>query len=76
MSFINFIKHVQRLPDRRADCVTPVDKLPIIAYMRIEIIKQFLRDFNADFWHTAIFSCEYYQRVATSVHTPPDHTIT
>jgi len=64
MSFIDLIEHTECFANRGPDRVASVDELPVVTDVLVEIIKQFLRNLDADLRHTLVFVEKYLQRDA------------
>lgn len=65
--FIDLIEHIERLADRCPNRVASIDELPLVTDVLVEVIKQFLRDLDADLRHTLVFSEEYLHSVAQHI---------
>jgi len=61
------IEHIECLADRCPDRVASVDELSVVTDVFVEVIKQFLRDFDADLRHTLVFAEEYLHSVAQPI---------
>jgi hypothetical protein len=48
---VDLIEDVQRLPDGRADRVAPIDELPVVADVLVEVLEQLLGNLDAYLGH-------------------------
>lgn len=76
MAFVDFVEEIECFPDRRADRLASIDELAVFADVIVEIIEQFLRDFDADLGHIYRALKEYSLLVRSKSPTKERYSLT